>query len=144
MHFLIITANFYNDLSEELTLGAAEFLEVEGHSYHKITVPGSLEIAAVISYAADLDLYDGFVALGCIIRGETIHHEVVANETTRALSDLAVNMNLAIGNGVISAENKTQAIERAYRNKRNKGAAAANTSLKMAIIRDKFQEMLVT
>ena len=142
MHFLIITANFYQNLADELTKGAVEALEKEQHNYHKITVPGSLEIPSVVSYAVDLDLYDGFIALGCIIRGETIHHEIVAKESTRSLNELAINMNLAIGNGIISAENRNQAIDRAYRTKRNKGAAAAITAIKMAKIRDKFQGML--
>lgn len=143
MHFLIVTANFYTDISQELTKGATELLEKEEHSYHKITVPGSLEIPSVISYAVDLDLYDGFIALGCVIKGETIHHEVVSHEATRSLNDLAVNMNLAVGNGIISADNKKQAKERAYRDKRNKGAAAALTAIKMAKIRDKFQDILL-
>jgi len=144
MHFLIILANFYEDISDELLKGAVDELEAAGHTYHKITVPGSLEIPAVVSFATDTSAYDGFIALGCIIRGETIHHQIVAEETSRGLNDLAMNMNLAIGNGVISAENKKQAMERASTKKRNKGAYAAQVAMKMAKIRDKFHEMLIT
>ncbi len=142
MNFLIISANFYEDISSELLLGATQELEKEGHHYHKISVPGSFEIPAAISYATDLEIYDGFIALGCIIKGETLHHNVIAHESARALNELAINMNLAIGNGIITAEDKTQALARAAVKKRNIGGTAARTALKMATIRNKFQEML--
>ena len=113
MKFLIVIADFYQDIAQELLKGTIAELEKEGISHHKITVPGALEIPVVISFACDTNSYDGYIALGCIIKGETIHHQIVAQETSRALMDLAINMNLAIGNGVISAENKTQAKNRA-------------------------------
>ena len=141
MHFLIVIANFYEDISESLLNGAIDELEKNGLSYHKITVPGSLEIPAVISYAVDLSLYDGYVALGCIIKGETLHHKVVAYESARSLNELAINMNLAIGNGIITADNKEQALVRAK--DRNKGASAADVAIKMAKIRNKFEEILI-
>lgn len=143
MKFLIVVADFYQDIAQELLKGAIEALENQGISHHKITVPGALEIPAVISFACDNNSYDGYIALGCIIKGETIHHKIVAQESARALMDLAINMNLAIGNGVISAENKTQAKERANVKKKNKGAIAANAAIRLAKIRDKFHEMIV-
>jgi 6,7-dimethyl-8-ribityllumazine synthase len=142
MHFLIILANFYDDISKELLSGATKVLDKEKYTYQKITVPGALEIPATVSYAADSDIYDGFIALGCVIRGETIHHEIVAKECARGLNELAMNLNIAIGNGVISAENKKQAIERAKVSKKNKGGYAANVAIRMAIIQKKFFQML--
>jgi 6,7-dimethyl-8-ribityllumazine synthase len=139
MHFLIVISNFYKDLAKLQLDGAIAELKKAGHTHQKISVPGSLEIPAVISYAADSDIYDGFVALGSIIRGETIHYEVISTETTRSLNELAINLNLAIGNGIISAENKAQALERA--DQRNKGGAAANVAIHMAIIKNKFSEV---
>jgi len=142
MHFLIVVANFYEDISENLLNGAISLLDKEGHSYHKISVPGCLEIPATISFATDTLAYDGFIALGCVIRGETIHHEVVAHESARAINELAINMNLAIANGIITVENKKQALERSV--KQNKGEYAARTAITMAKIRDKFHDMLVS
>jgi 6,7-dimethyl-8-ribityllumazine synthase len=144
MHFLIILSDFYKDISASLLKGAITELEKENCSYHKITVPGSLEIPSVVSYAVDLEAYDGFIALGCIIKGETIHHEVVAYESARALNDLAINMNLAIGNGIITADNKKQAVARADIKNKNKGGSAATAAIKLAKIRDKFQEVIVS
>lgn len=142
MHFLIVTANFYEDISQMLLDGAIAELKKGGHSFQKITVPGALEIPATISYAADTEQYDGFLALGCVIRGETSHYDIVANESARGISELAVNLNLAIGNGILTVENKEQAIVRADPKQRNKGAFIAQTAIRMATIRDKFFEML--
>lgn len=142
MQFLIIIANFYEDISAELLKGAVAELEKENISYHKITVPGAFDIPSVISYASDSSTYDGYVALGCIIKGETIHHKIIATESARALNELSINMNLAIGNGILTVDNKKQAMERASVKKKNKGAFAAKAAIKLAKIRDKFQEML--
>ena len=144
MKFLIVIADFYEEIAEELLKGAIIELEKENIAYHKITVPGALEIPAVISFACDTSAYDGYIALGCIIKGETIHHQIVATENARALNDLAINMNLAIGNGVITAENKAQAKIRAGIKQKNKGAIAAIAAIKLSKIRDKFHEMVVT
>jgi 6,7-dimethyl-8-ribityllumazine synthase len=143
MKFLIILADFYQDIAQELLAGAIAELEKENIAYHKLTVPGALEIPAVVSFACDTSSYDGYIALGCVIRGETIHHQIVAQESARALMDLAVNMNLAIGNGIISAENQAQAMERASVLKKNKGSVAAKAAIKLAKIRDKFSEMVL-
>jgi 6,7-dimethyl-8-ribityllumazine synthase len=142
MHFLIIVANFYEDIASNLLKGASNELDKQGHSYHKISVPGCLEIPATISFASDTLAYDGFIALGCIIKGETIHHKVVAYESARAINDLAINMNLAVANGIITVENKKQALSRSV--EKNKGAYAAKTAITMAKIRDKFHDMLIS
>ena len=143
MHFLIVIADFYEDIAAELLNGAVAELEKEKISYHKITVMGAFDIPPVISFACDNGAYDGYIALGCVIRGETIHHEVIAHESARAISELAINMNLAIGNGILNVENKKQAIVRAAVKTGNKGGFAAKAAIKLARIRDKFQEMLI-
>lgn len=141
MHFLIVVANFYQDLADDLLKGAVAELEGGDHTYQKISVPGALEVPAAISFAADNDIYDGFIALGCLIKGETINYDIIAAESVRGMNELAMNLNLAIGNGIITAGNKKQAIERANVKKRNKGAFAAKAAIRMAIIRDKFSNM---
>lgn len=142
MQFLIVIANFYEDISEELLKGAVAELEKEKISYHKITVPGAFDIPSVISFACDSSTYDGYVALGCIIKGETIHHQIIAAESARAINELSINMNLSIGNGILTVDNKKQAMVRASITGKNKGAFAAKTAIKLAKIRDKFHEML--
>ncbi len=141
MHLLIVTSDFYTDVSENLLAGALAELSKHNYTYHKISVPGSLEIPAVISFASDLAAYDAFIALGTIIKGETIHHEVIAMETARALSDLAINMNLAVGNGILTTNNRRQALRRSSINEHDKGGHAARAAIKMAKIRNKFNEI---
>ena len=142
MHFLIVSANFYDDISQMLLDGAISELKKGDHTFQKISVPGALEIPATISYAVDTEQYDGFIALGCIIRGETSHYDIVTKESARGINELAVNLNLAIGNGILTVENKEQAITRADIKQKNKGGFAAQTAIRMAAIRDKFFEML--
>jgi 6,7-dimethyl-8-ribityllumazine synthase len=117
-HLLIIEARFYDDLADALLDGAKAALDDAGATYDVVTVPGALEIPAVISFALDgaddsgAD-YDGFVALGTIIRGDTYHFDIVANESSRGLMDLAIEEALAIGNGILTTENEEQAWTRA-------------------------------
>src|SRR5688572_19873724 len=103
---LIIEARFYDKISDKLLGGACRALEAANAKYDVITVPGALEIPAVISMAAKK--YDGFVALGCVLRGDTYHFEIVANESARAIMDLTINSQLAIGNGILTVENEKQ------------------------------------
>lgn len=142
MKFLIINAIFYEDIAEMMLEGAVAEMDALGHSYQKLSVPGAFEIPATISYAADIEKYDGFIALGCIIKGETIHHEIVAMESARGLNDLAMNLNLAIGNGIITVENYEQALFRADINKGNRGGFAAQAAIKMAMIKNNFSNLL--
>jgi 6,7-dimethyl-8-ribityllumazine synthase len=140
---LIIEARFYDDLSDALLQGAKAALDEAGALYDVVTVPGALEIPAVVSFALDAAEgdgtdYDGFVALGCVIRGETYHFDIVANESCRALMDLAVEESLAIGNGILTVENEAQAWARARRSEGDKGGFAARAALTMIALRDRL------
>ena len=137
---LIVEARFYEDIADELLTGAISALENAGARYDRISVPGALEIPAAISmalYAAEdggTD-YDGFVALGCVIRGETSHYDIVAGESSRGLMDLAVQRRVAIGNGILTVENESQAWSRARRKEMNKGGGAAEACLAMVALK---------
>lgn len=139
-HLLIVEARFYDDLADALLEGAKAALEEAGATYEVATVPGALEIPAVISFALDgaeegATNFDGFVALGTVIRGETYHFDIVANESCRALMDLAVAESLAIGNGILTVENEEQAWVRARRHEGDKGGFAARAALTMIALR---------
>jgi 6,7-dimethyl-8-ribityllumazine synthase len=142
-HLLIVEARYYDGLSDALLEGATAALDEAGATYDIVTVPGALEIPAVISFALDgaenggTD-YDGYVALGCVIRGETYHFDIVANESSRGLMDLAVEESLAIGNGILTVENDAQAWVRARRSEGDKGGFAARAALTMIAHRARF------
>ncbi|MBC6402263.1 MAG: 6,7-dimethyl-8-ribityllumazine synthase [Hyphomonadaceae bacterium] len=136
---LIVEARFYDDISGALLEGAKEVLEKADCEYTVVTVPGALEIPHVISYAVHADAgFDGYVALGCIIRGETTHYDYVCQESARGLMDLGVQEHLAIGNGIITVENESQAWARARKDEKDKGGFAADTVLKMMKIREQL------
>ncbi|WP_457936368.1 6,7-dimethyl-8-ribityllumazine synthase [Mesorhizobium sp. 10J20-29] len=142
-HILIIEARFYDDLADALLEGAKAALDEAKATYDVVTVPGALEIPAVISFALDGaanggKTYDGYVALGTVVRGDTYHFEIVANESSRALMDLAVNEALAIGNGILTTENDEQAWVRARRSDGDKGGFAARAALTMIAMREKL------
>ncbi len=135
---LIVEARFYEDIADELVAGAIEALDRLGHPYHeRIAVPGAFEIPAAIALAAaaahggNAPRYGGYIALGCVIRGETTHYDYVCGESARGLMDLAVRERLAIGYGILTVENREQAWVRAARDKGNKGASAAAACLAM-------------
>ena len=136
MKILIIEARYYEAISEDLLKGALAALQQAGAQVTKVNVPGALEIPHVISYAEAANSgYDGYVALGCVIRGETTHYDYVCEESARALMDLAINQQLAIGNGIITVENEAQAIARSKVDQKNKGGFAASAVVKMIKIR---------
>jgi 6,7-dimethyl-8-ribityllumazine synthase len=142
-HLLIIEARFYDDLADALLDGAKAALDAAKATYDVVTVPGALEIPAVISFALDGasnggTAYDGFVALGTVIRGDTYHFDIVANESSRALMDLSVNESIAIGNGILTTENDEQAWIRARRADGDKGGFAARAALTMIALRERF------
>ncbi|RIK88778.1 MAG: 6,7-dimethyl-8-ribityllumazine synthase [Hyphomicrobiales bacterium] len=143
LRILIVEARFYDDLADALLAGAKAALDDAGARYDVVTVPGALEIPAAISFALDaaeedgVD-YDGFVALGCVIRGETYHFDIVANESCRALMELAVDESLAVGNGILTVENEAQAWARARREEGDKGGFAARAALTMIALRDRL------
>ena len=141
MRVLIIEARYYEDISNALLDGAMDALKkYQGLEIITITVPGALEIPLVISIAEkEAAGYDGYIALGCVIRGETTHYDYVCTESARALMDLAIGNQLAIGNGIITVENSDQAWARADLNRKNKGGFAAETVLRMIPIKDEMK-----
>lgn len=139
-HMLIVEARFYDNISDELLRGATRVLDKAGARYDRVTVPGTLEIPAAIAIAMDAARrrrapYDGVVALGCVIRGETHHFEIVANESARALMDLAVKERFAVGNGILTVENEAQAHSRARVEEGDKGGIAARAALTMVALK---------
>jgi len=133
--FLIVEARFYTELADALAAGAMKALDDAGVTYDRISVPGALEIPAAIAMASqrrDAEPYDGYVALGCVIRGETYHFEIVCNESARGIMDLTTAEMLAIGNGILTVENGEQAWERADPARKDKGGDAARAALAMA------------
>lgn len=141
-HILIVEARFYEELADELARGAIAAIEARGATWQRISVPGVLEIPAAIKYAIDAMAHgaftkaiDGFVTLGCVIRGETTHYDIVSNESARALMDIAVDRSLALGNGIQTVENEAQAWARAKVDQKNKGGGAANACLDMIALK---------
>lgn len=139
MKILIVEARFYEDIADELVRGAIAVLEDCGAQYERVSVPGAFEIPAAIRFAADSNNgYDGYVALGCVIRGETSHYDYVCKESARALQDLAVNDRLAIGYGILTVENRDQAWARCSVDKYNKGAAVTHAALRMIELKKQY------
>jgi 6,7-dimethyl-8-ribityllumazine synthase len=137
---LIVEARFYDDIQDALLEGAIAELKAAGVSYEIITVPGALEIPAAIAMAIEAGEkngrpYDAAVALGCVIRGETIHFEIVSIESSRGLMDLAVNERFPLGNGILTVNTEEQAWARARVSEDNKGADAARAALAMLRIK---------
>ena len=140
---LIVDANFYQDLAAELVRGAVAELEKIGVSYERLSVPGALEIPSAISLVSqgnDAKLFAGYIALGCVIRGETSHYDIVCGESARGLSKLALDRNLAIGNGILTVDNWEQAWARASVSKKNKGRDAAIACLSLFEIKQRYLE----
>lgn len=134
VRILLVEGRFYDRINDELLAGAREAVEAAGGTVDVVTVPGALEIPIAIAIALDGAAaagrpYDGAVALGCVIRGETFHFEVVAGESSRALMDLAVQRKLPFGNGILTVETEAQAVARAERRQMNKGGDAARAAL---------------
>ena len=142
---MIVEARFYQDLADEMAAGAISAIEARGGAYERFAVPGAFEIPAAIRFAIrsmDFDenrlRFDGYVALGCVIRGETTHYDYVCGESARGLTDLINQYSLAIGYGILTTENYDQAWERASRAAGNKGDAAANACLDMIELKKHF------
>lgn len=134
---LIAEARFYPHLNDMLLAGARKAIEAAGHSHETIAVPGALELPAAISLAAKSGRFCAFVALGVVIRGQTYHFEIVSEESARALMDLTL-AGFAIGNGVLTVENESQAIERADPKQGDKGGHAARAALALYELREKY------
>ncbi len=136
LRVLVVEARFYNDLADELLKGASDVLAAFGAGFEVVTVPGALEIPAAVAMAeAGAAAFDGYVALGCVIRGETWHFEIVSNESARGLMDLAARGALAIGNGILTVEDDAQAWARARVSEGDKGGGAARACLEMIAVK---------
>lgn len=135
---LIVEARFYGDLANEMVAGAVAALDQTGAGHERVAVPGAFEIPAAIGFAADAGGFDGYIALGCVLRGQTTHYDYVCQESARALQDLATGRGLAIGYGILTCENRDQAWVRADRDQGNKGRAAAEACLAMVDLRRRF------
>jgi 6,7-dimethyl-8-ribityllumazine synthase len=134
---LLVEARFYPHLNDMLLAGARVAVEAAGHAHETLTVPGALEIPGAIALAAESGRFDAFVALGVIIRGETYHFEIVANESARGLMDLTLE-GVAVGNGILTVENEGQAIVRADPKQYDKGGGAAEAALALLKLREQF------
>jgi 6,7-dimethyl-8-ribityllumazine synthase len=132
---LIIEAGFYPHIAEALRDGAMSALDAAGARAERIEVPGVLEIPAALAMALEAGGHDGYVLLGCVIRGETSHYDIVAGESARAVMDLSVAHRLALGNGILTVETEAQALERARRDRKDKGGGAARAALAMIALR---------
>ena len=135
--FLIVEARFYDHLNDLLIEGATAALEDAGHKYEVVTVPGALEIPGAVALAAETGRYDGFVALGVVIRGETYHFEVVSNDSARGLMALSMD-GIAIGNAILTVEDEAQALTRAKSTEKDKGGEAARAAIAMLALRERF------
>lgn len=135
---LIVEARFYEDMADALAKGAAAVLDAAGVAYERVSVPGVLEVPVAIKYAADSNAYDGYVALGAVIRGETTHYEIVCNESARALMELGIKDKLPIGNGIQTVENSDQAWVRCKMSEKDKGGGAAKATLALMGLRDSW------
>lgn len=137
---LIIQATFYKHISQLLLQGATNKLDDLKISYDILDVPGALEIPAVIAIANDTKKYDGYIALGCVIRGETSHYDYVCSESARGLNQLAITEKLPIANGILTVENEAQALVRADFKQKDKGGFCADAVAAMMKIKDEFSK----
>lgn len=144
-HVMIVEARFYEEILDNLIEGATSELDRYGATYERFTVPGALEIPAAIQCAVrGLEFYtarrrfDAYIALGCVIRGETSHYDIVSGESARGLMDLSVAHTLAIGNGILTCENEEQALVRSRVNGMNCGGRAARAALEMLRLKSKL------
>ena len=144
LRVLIVEARFYDHIADELLAGAKAALQAASAEFDVVSVPGALEIPAVIAMAEEGGhrpagaRYDGYVALGCVIRGETYHFEIVASESARGMMDLAIGRRLAIGNGILTVDTEAQALARARAADADKGGGAAKACLAVIEVRKRL------
>lgn len=139
-HMLIVEARFYQEIADDLCYGAIAAIEAAGGTYDRIEVPGAFEIPAAIQFAIESKTshYDGYVGLGCVIRGETTHYDYVCSESARGMQDLALKYSAALGFGILTCENRDQANARARVSEGNKGGVVANAALRMVELKKHF------
>ena len=145
-HILIVEGRFYDDIADLQLAGAKAVLDRAGATYDVVVVPGALEIPVTIVYAmkalsydAVRRRYDGYVALGCVLKGGTQHDEIVGNESARALQDIALRYTLAVGNGILTCNTHEQALERADPARMDRGGAAAEACLRMIELKHHYR-----
>lgn len=134
-HVLVIEARFYADIADAMAKGALAALDAVGASHERIAVPGAFELPAALRIAIDSGRYHGYVALGCVIRGETSHYDHVCTETARGLSELAMREGIALGFGLLTCDNEAQAWDRADPKRQDKGGDAARACLAMIALK---------
>ena len=137
VRLLIVVSPYYRQIADGLIEGARAVAMQAGATVNLVEVPGALEIPTAIGLAASRNLYDGYVALGVVIRGETYHFEVVSNESARGIMALTLD-GLAIGNGILTVEDEEQALARADKSRKDKGGEAAKAALAMLALKDQF------
>ena len=135
---LVIEARFYGEIADNMFEGARRVLEAAGMSVERVDVPGSLEIPAALKFAALSKKYDAYVVTGCVIRGETYHFDIVCNESARGITDVSLELNLPVGNGILTVDTIEQAIERADPENMDKGGGAARAAVKMLALKKKW------
>jgi 6,7-dimethyl-8-ribityllumazine synthase len=136
--FLIVEARFYDHLNDMLVAGRRRRSSHAGHKVEVLTVPGALEIPGAIALAAESEQFDGYVAIGVVIRGETYHFEIVAGESARGIMALTMD-GIAIGNGILTVENEEQALVRADPAQKDKGGEAAKAALALLALKSRFE-----
>ena len=135
---LIVVSPYYKDIADNMVAGAVAEIEAVGGTYEIVEVPGALEIPTAIGIADRKSNFDGYVALGCVIRGETSHYDYVCGESARGLMDLSLS-GIPVGNGILTVENIKQARARAHVSEKNKGGDAANAALAMLALKRRFE-----
>lgn len=135
---LIVVAPYYKDIADNLVAGAKAEIEAAGGTWDIIEVPGALEVPTAIGIADRKSNFDGYVALGCVIRGETTHYETVCNDSSRALTLLGIERKICLGNGILTVENRAQAEVRANPDEMNKGGGAAEAALHLIALKRMF------
>ena len=143
---LVVEGRFYDDIADALLAGTKRACEKAGVQFDLISVPGALEIPQAMAMTLDVaharhKPYDGAVALGCVIRGETSHYDIVAGESARALMDLALKLRMPVGNGILTVDTQAQALARAHPDEGNKGGWAVDAALSLVRLKRRFQSM---
>jgi 6,7-dimethyl-8-ribityllumazine synthase len=137
-HVMVAEARFYGDIADMLFDGAKAVFDANGATFERFTVPGSLELPAAIEMGVRAGRFDAYLALGCVIRGETSHYDIVAGESARGLMDVSIRHALALGNGILTVESKAQALARANRADMDKGGGAAQAALEMLVLKQQM------
>lgn len=140
-HVMVVEARFYEEIADNLFAGVKAVMESNGATYERFTVPGSLEIPAAVEIGERSGKFDAYVALGCVIRGETSHYDIVAGESSRGLMDLSIKHGLCLGNGILTVESKQQAMARANPADMDKGGGAAQAALEMVALKQQLLDV---